>query len=296
MDYSYFGAPPQTYHFIGMPPAGQFPHTSLDPEIPSNEPLDASFLQPSFDSYSFHHIPATNGSPDALIPPSPGIPMGSVDSGLGLDMEDRGSRNRSSSEEKESQLTPAQSRRKAQNRAAQRAFRERKERHVKDLETKLSALESSAKNLQSDNERLKLALQRAKTENEILRATSAQYSPASSRPVSASFHSPGSHLRPDEESDEEADYNVQSLTHGTVINSADKTHKRSSGGKAIPANQTWDLLQSHPLIKNGAVDITDVFERLKGKAKCSGHGPVFEESVIMEAVEESRRSGGDVLI
>jgi hypothetical protein len=46
------------------------------------------------------------------------MPVGSVDSGLGADLDEgRASRTRSSSEEKES-LTPAQSRRKAQNRAA----------------------------------------------------------------------------------------------------------------------------------------------------------------------------------
>jgi AP-1-like factor len=47
------------------------------------------------------------------------MPIGSVDSGIGADMEDsRASRTRSSSEEKEANMTPAQSRRKAQNRAA----------------------------------------------------------------------------------------------------------------------------------------------------------------------------------
>ncbi|KAM7210072.1 hypothetical protein V8F06_014548, partial [Rhypophila decipiens] len=59
----------------------------------------------------------------------------------------------------------AQSRRKAQNRKAQRAFRERKERHIKDLETRL--META-----SENERLKRDLQKMSTENEILRATS----------------------------------------------------------------------------------------------------------------------------
>jgi AP-1-like factor len=39
-----------------------------------------------------------------------------------------------------------QQKRKAQNRAAQRAFRERKERHVKDLETKVEELEKALKN------------------------------------------------------------------------------------------------------------------------------------------------------
>jgi AP-1-like factor len=251
------------------------------------------------------------GSPDNIAVHTP-MPVGSVDSGLGADLEDgQGSRNRSSSEEKES-LTPAQSRRKAQNRAAyalpihtpirrltprsQRAFRERKERHVKELETKLSALESSTHSLQSDNERLKAALLRARTENEILRATSGQ-SPSTSRPVSVSYPSPGAHLPPEDEDAADNDYNVQSLSNGSVVNAAGREHpRRKTKGKEVPAAQAWDLIQSHPLVKQGLVDVADVCERLKGKAKCDGHGPVFEESTIWQAVEESRRCGGDELI
>jgi hypothetical protein len=57
------------------------------------------------------------GSPDNLAVHTP-MPVGSIDSGIGADLDDgQASRTRSSSEEKES-LTPAQSRRKAQNRAA----------------------------------------------------------------------------------------------------------------------------------------------------------------------------------
>jgi AP-1-like factor len=54
--------------------------------------------------------------------------------------------------------------------------------------------------------------------------------------------------------------------------------------------------KSPPLVKQGLVDIADVFERLKGAVKCDGHGPVFEENSIWQAIEESRRSGGDELI
>lgn len=304
MDYSYFGAAPQPYHFMGIP--NPYPHagvTGVDPDtISSIEPLDpSSFLPNSYDAFSFHGgLPTTQGSPDPTIAHTP-MPVGSVDSGIGGEVDDsRTSRTRSSSEEKESaNLTPAQSRRKAQNRAAQRAFRERKERHVRDLEAKLSALESSTHSLQSDNERLKLALQRARTENEILRATSTQHSPSSSRPVSASYPSPGAHLLDDDMLKEDETYNVQLLPNGSVVNSADKEHaasRRKTKGKEIPASQTWDLIQSHPLVRQGLVDITDVCERLKGAAKCDGHGPVFEESTIWQAVEESRRSGGDELI
>jgi AP-1-like transcription factor len=165
---------------------------------------------------------------------------------------------------------------------------------VKELEAKLTALESSTQNLQSDNERLKLALQRAKTENEILRATSGQHSPTASTSMSASYPAPLGHL-PDEPTESDH-YNIQSLTHGAILNSADKRHSRAQGGREVPANQVWDIIQSHPMVKQGLVDITDVCERLKGMAKCNGHGPVFEEQVIWRAVEESRRSGGDELI
>ncbi|PSN70054.1 hypothetical protein BS50DRAFT_571361 [Corynespora cassiicola Philippines] len=294
MEYNnFFNAAPPPYHYMGMPPYSQ-------PGVDGIDHLDGgAFMPASYDAFSYppHGLPTSQGSPDPAIAHTP-MPVGSVDSGIGGDVDDaRTNRTRSSSEEKEPGLTPAQSKRKAQNRAAQRAFRERKERHVRDLEAKLSALESSTHSLQSDNERLKLALQRARTENEILRATSG-HSPASSRPVSASYPSPGS-LLPDDDAKEDDAYNVQPLPNGSVVNSADKDHaasRRKAKSKEIPASQTWDLIQSHPLVKQGLVDIADVCERLKGCAKCDGQGPVYEESVIWQAIEESRRSGGDELI
>ncbi len=279
------------------------------------EPLEAGLFPGPYDGFNFHGLPTPQhgGSPDDALQALP--TASSVDSGLGGEIDEGGAaRARSSSEEKEVNLTPAQSRRKAQNRAAyasslchsqdsadsycsQRAFRERKERHVRDLEAKLNALENNTHSLQSDNERLKLALQRARTENEILRATSG-HSPTSSRRVSASYPSPGALLPDDDEMDGEG-YNVQTLSNGSVVNAADKDHSASRyafKGREVPAAQAWDVIQSHPLVKQGVVDVTDVVERLKGAAKCDGHGPVFEESTIWNAVEESRRSGGDELI
>ena len=54
---------------------------------------------------------------------------------------------------------------------SQHAFHERKEIHIRDLEFKLNALKNYTDSLQSDNDRLKQALRRARTENEILRST-----------------------------------------------------------------------------------------------------------------------------
>ncbi|KAK2595444.1 DNA-binding transcription factor yap1 [Conoideocrella luteorostrata] len=56
------------------------------------------------------------------------------------------------------------SKRKAQNRAAQRAFRERKERHLKDLETKVEELESASEATNHENSKLRAELDRMTTE------------------------------------------------------------------------------------------------------------------------------------
>ncbi|CAG5158235.1 uncharacterized protein ALTATR162_LOCUS5051 [Alternaria atra] len=224
------------------------------------------------------------------------MPVASEDSGLGGDFDQRrASRTSSSSKDKQS-LMCAQNRRKAQNRAAQRAFRERKERYVKDLESKLSALESSTNSLQSDVERLKLALQCVRTENEILRATTGQ-SLTTSQPVSVSYSAPDAHLQ-DNDAKEDA-CNVQGSRNGSMINAAGKDNaasRRKTKGREIPVAQAWDFIQSHPFVKQGLVDIAIVCERLRWAATCDGHGLVFEESLIWQAVEESRRIGGDGLI
>jgi AP-1-like factor len=59
--------------------------------------------------------------------------------------------------------------RKEQNRAAQRAFRERKEKHVKDLEDKVAALEARTDTQNAENDNLRELLTRLQKENLSLR-------------------------------------------------------------------------------------------------------------------------------
>ena len=54
--------------------------------------------------------------------------------------------------------------RKAQNRAAQRAFRERKEKHLKDLEQKVEDLEKSSEATNKENSALRQQIERLQTE------------------------------------------------------------------------------------------------------------------------------------
>ncbi|KAG6841533.1 hypothetical protein C0991_009898 [Blastosporella zonata] len=66
--------------------------------------------------------------------------------------------------------------RKEQNRAAQRAFRERKEKHVKDLEDKVAALEAQNEQAVSENENLRDLLSRLQQENLSLKQSSFTFS------------------------------------------------------------------------------------------------------------------------
>lgn len=187
--------------------------------------------------------------------------------------------------------------------SSQRAFRERKERHVRDLEAKLNLLTTTTSSLQSDNERLKLMLQRAQTENEILRATAAA-SPRSHHPPG--FVDDPSALPPSKQhksstaSADDAPLNATRLANGLLSTRSSSPGKSASSpnseSQLLSASATWDLLQSHPLYLSGAIDIGEVCERLKKMARCDGLGPMFEEEEVRKVIEEVGSGGGDELI
>ncbi|KAL0577393.1 DNA-binding transcription factor yap1 [Marasmius crinis-equi] len=77
--------------------------------------------------------------------------------------------------------------RKEQNRAAQRAFRERKEKHVRDLEEQVAALEAKNEATTSENENLRDLLTRLQSENMTLRQQAQSSASASASPASSSF-------------------------------------------------------------------------------------------------------------
>ncbi|KAK7451953.1 bZIP transcription factor [Colletotrichum acutatum] len=202
-------------------------------------------------------------------------------------LDDHSRRGQSNSDDEEN-MTPAQSRRKAQNRAAQRAFRERKERHVKDLEAKLANLEAEAQQKSTENERLKREMQKISTENEILRATSSMNGHHSSASPEPRTTGPMHYNPKDFYTDLLAPHNNKTPSHRVAIS--------SDGERLLAAGATWDFIISHPLFKRGLVDVGDVSERLKNQARCDGQGPVFSERCIIEAIEGSVASGSDELL
>lgn len=182
---------------------------------------------------------------------------------------------------------------------SQRAFRERKERHVKELEAKLTTLEHQSTSLNSENERLKRELTKIATENEILRATSGggstgphPYAEESDEITSTGplHYTPTdfyAKLDPSSNKDPLSYYGDKKYAPLQRI-----TVSADSGERLLAAGATWDYIQRHELFQKGLVDVGDVCERLKKLARCDGQGPVFEERDVRMAIKESAVAGG----
>lgn len=166
----------------------------------------------------------------------------------------------------------------------QRAFRERKERHVKDLESKLHSLSAHSSTLLTDNERLKRELQRLATQNEILRATASQPTPVARAP--SPIHGPQTYSPTDfQAAVGEANHPLSFEDFGGP-----------EGNRLLAVGATWDYIINHESYQKGHVDVADVHRRLKGRAACDGRGPAFKESEVLRAIEESVICGNDELI
>ncbi|KAG7404606.1 AP-1-like transcription factor YAP1 [Fusarium oxysporum f. sp. raphani] len=169
----------------------------------------------------------------------------------------------------------ARSRRMAQNRAAQRAFRERKEKYVEALKAKIAQLEAFQRQTSCENKRLKKDLQKMSIENAMLRGT-----PHISR--SSLSIEPAGLIRS----------NPEDLSSKVVGGHTNKSPS-SQIGKAIDdeslltADAAWDLIIDHRLFKKGLIDIGYVTDLLKHWARYDGQGPVFSKRAIIRAIEKS---------
>ncbi|KAL2416445.1 hypothetical protein ABEF95_016231 [Exophiala dermatitidis] len=323
MDFSYFTSAPQPYPFLGL--------AQSDSTIQGNRPDEFQTAAPGTDQYDepfavfhqnflyppstfiaqSHHAPVQPSQNDPRLlrlESSTSLPETDMDAAQGPEMSvDDTPMGPSSSDEKDAAImSTQQSRRKAQNRAAQRAFRERKERHLKDVEAKLGSLQEQTAALDGENERLRRELARMTTENEILRATSGSVSVSS-----GSGSTPFGPLRPDEmvgplrfvPTDRRPPKAGSSgvttpgleIGHKVALSDTFRTIVAvdgETGERVLNAGATWDYIQANELVRNGLVEVGDVCERLKKKARCDGRGPVFLEADVQKAIVESAAAGG----
>ncbi|KAI1823718.1 hypothetical protein F4861DRAFT_305774 [Xylaria intraflava] len=312
MDFShpYFGGT-QTYQYMGIPLTPTHSNSATTAEFVRRQSPTEMYnytgheqYPTNFDQYAQfnNHNQPLAGPPGPPTPPNVplhGLTHGDINGGhqikdghidmFGMAKPESELSRPLGSNSDDDDLSPAQSRRKAQNRAAQRAFRERKERHVKELEAKLASLEAAQSETATENEKLRRAMQKMSTENEILRATSnAHAQHAGSASPSADVTTGPMQYSPDD------------FYSHLLQNHPNKTpsHRivEADGQRLLAAGATWDYIINHELYKKGLIDVGDVSDRLKAQVKCDGQGPVFEERVITQAIMDSVANSSDELL
>lgn len=195
-----------------------------------------------------------------------------------LDEEDAVLIARDDSELTEEEL---QLKRKAQNRAAQRAFRERKETKLKELEAKLLQSEEERQKLMEQLEIIRKQNLSISTENEILRTNEGSLI-ASKAPVNK-FHFPQSQ-------DDFINEITRGTNHQVKRDSINKVYDNSEGEKLLALGAVWDYLQIKAEEANldlTTIDFNEVMDKLKGNEKCHGYGPAYPLSLVRQAVEAS---------
>lgn len=148
-----------------------------------------------------------------------------------------------------------QLRRRAQNRAAQRAFRERKERYAADLEQRAKDTEARWNSLQQENERLRSAIV------SLQGAISALWSQTVTPQGDSSCESP------------------------TCVVAISRDMSMGENDQLLSFTAAWNLIQGHPSVKNGRVDLQVVWDRLRGCAIRQSSGYMFTRLMVEMALD-----------
>ncbi|KAJ5907362.1 AP-1-like transcription factor napA [Penicillium taxi] len=153
---------------ISAPPSGSFddsinafgfgedesPFLDFNPEVDFDFPGSESLIG---------DLPSSTSGQDYEL----GEKRKSIDGLADEENEDTGKKRRESEAKKPGRkplTSEPTTKRKAQNRAAQRAFRERKEKHLKDLETKVEELQSASDSASQENGMLRAQVERLQVE------------------------------------------------------------------------------------------------------------------------------------
>ncbi|KAI5967957.1 FCR3 [Candida margitis] len=174
-----------------------------------------------------------------------------------------------------------QMKRKAQNRAAQRAFRERKETKLKELEAKLLQSEEERQKLVEQLEAIRKQNLSICTENEILRTN--EGSLTANKTTVDKFHFP-------QTQDDFIDEITRGTNHQVKKDTINKVYNNPEGDKLLALGAVWDYLQIKVEEANldlSTIDFNEVMDRLKGNEKCHGYGPAYPLSLVQQAVEAS---------
>lgn len=182
-----------------------------------------------------------------------------------------------------------QLKRKAQNRAAQRAFRERKETKLKELEAKLLQSEEERQKSMDQLEIIRKQNISITTENEILRSSGDIHS-------GGAFPSRHPHITPvnkfnfPKTQDDFIKHVLRGTDHKLKEENKNKVYADNDGCKLLALGAVWDYLQikaEEADLDFNSIDFSDVMERLKGAERCHGYGPAYPLDLVNQAIESS---------
>lgn len=181
--------------------------------------------------------------------------------------------------------------RKAQNRAAQRAFRERKETKLKDLEAKLLQSEDERQKLLQELQSIKQQNISMASENELLRLDKGPGSTAGNGdgygiPVVNRFTFPQNQREFIQGIMKGSEHQINGETVNKVYDSPDHP-----GHKVLAVGAVWDYLQIKVEEEDYEnLDIVEVMERLRGNERCHGYGPAYPLQLVNEVIEQVSNS------
>lgn len=178
--------------------------------------------------------------------------------------------------------------RKAQNRAAQRAFRERKEQRVKELEQRLVDAENEIKRLTTENEVLKKENTILMTENQVIISAQSRSNKGDHRhnnfnnnthikvPMTVSFPT-----------SEFYKHLIGGHSTGDVNNPSFAIYEKQEGETMLGPGAVWQRIVDDPKQVFDDSDIQFILDYLSEKAHCDGFGPVFSLDDVNEGIRRA---------
>lgn len=264
----------------GSPAHLQYPYEGhySSPDASSHGPQVGDFEEAKYSNRSVSLISSPSGSnPVAPAPETKTMAKAKRPRGKVLNEEEQELLLKDDSLLTEDQLVI---KRKAQNRVAQRAFRERKESKLRELESKLLESEDERQKLREQLEEIKAHYISMRTENELLRSNPESLGNTSLDMSKFTF--PKS---------QEAFVEQMMVGQNHEMNAAtiDKIYEEPlhPGRKVLAVGAVWDYLQikkEEEEYEN--VDLIEVMQLLKGREVCHGYGPAYPLDCVEQTLSK----------
>ena len=174
------------------------------------------------------------------------------------------------------------------NRAAQKAFRERKEARLKELQDKLLESEKNRQSLLKEIEELRKVNTEINAENRLLlRSGNERFSRDL---IDGTGHKYSFPIKDEFFSSEVPEGKLNNKSMYTLKSSGQTREKEAqytdkAGRQVFTVPATWEYL--YKLSEDRDFDVTYVMSKLKGKECCHTHGPAYPRNLIDSLVQEA---------